>query len=115
VSPNIWEKLGRQLDASNRPVLGYVTDGIMGQNSIGKTTGLGYNKMNVLGLELVVDNNFATDTMLVVYAPGFEIYEAQQGILSVPAPSTLSRVFSYYGYFATFVAKSSFIQGIVIA
>ena len=115
VSPNVWEKLGRQLDASNRPVLGYVTDGIMGQNSIGKTTGLGYNKMNVLGLELVVDNNFATDTMLVVYAPGFEIYEAQQGILSVPAPSTLARVFSYYGYFATFVAKSSFIQGIVIA
>ena len=115
VSPNVWEKLGRQLDGSNRPVLGYVTDGIMGQNSIGKTTGLAYTKMNVLGLELVVDNNFATDTMLVVYAPGFEIYEAQQGILSVPAPSTLARVFSYYGYFATFVAKSSFIQGIVIA
>ena len=115
VSPNVWEKLGRQLDASNRPVLGYVTDGIMGQNSIGKTTGLGYNKMNVLGLELVVDNNFATDTMLVVYAPGFEIYEAQQGILSVDNPSTLSRTFSYYGYFSTFVAKSSFIQGIVIA
>jgi len=111
----VWEKLGRQLDGSNRPVLGYVTDGIMGQNSIGKTTGLAYTKMNVLGLELVVDNNFATDTMLVVYAPGFEIYEAQQGILSVPAPSTLARVFSYYGYFATFVAKSSFIQGIVIA
>ncbi len=115
VSPNVWEKLGRQLDASNRPVLGYVTDGIMGQNSIGKTTGLGYNKMNVLGLDLVVDNNFATDTMLVVYAPGFEIYEAQQGILSVDVPSTLSRTFSYYGYFSTFVAKSSFIQGIVIA
>ena len=115
VSPNVWEKLGRQLDASNRPVLGYTTDGVLGQNSIGKTTGLGYNKMNVLGLELVVDNNFATDTMLVVYAPGFEIYEAQQGILPVPAPSILARTFSYYGYFATFVAKSSFIQGIVIA
>ncbi len=54
-------------------------------------------------------------TMLVVYAPGFEIYEAQQGILSIANPSTLSRTFSYYGYFATFVAKSSFIQGIVIA
>jgi hypothetical protein len=53
--------------------------------------------------------------MLVVYAPGFEIYEAQQGILSVDVPSTLSRTFSYYGYFSTFVAKSSFIQGIVIA
>ena len=115
VSPDVWGKLGGQLDGSKRPVLGYVTDGIMGQNSIGKVGGMGYNNMNVMGLQLVVDNNFANGTMLVVYAPGFEIYEAQQGILSVDVPSTLSRTFSYYGYFATFVAKSSFIQGIVIA
>ena len=115
VSPDVWEKLGSQLDGSKRPILGYVTDGIMGQNSIGKVGGMGYNNMNVMGLQLVVDNNFASGTMLVVYAPGFEIYEAQQGILSVDVPSTLSRTFSYYGYFSTFVAKSSFIQGIVIA
>jgi HK97 family phage prohead protease len=115
VSPNIWEKLGRQLDGSNRPVLGYVTDGIMGQNSIGKTTGLAYTKMNVLGLDLVVDNNFATDTMLVVYAPGFEIYEQIKGIISVQNIQKLGREFAYYGYFATFVAKSSFIQSIAIA
>ena len=115
VSPDVWEKLGAQLDSNKRPVLGYVTDGIMGQNSIGKVGGMGYNTMNVMGLQLVVDNNFANGTMLVVYAPGFEIYEAQQGILSVDVPSTLSRTFSYYGYFSTFVAKSSFIQGIVIA
>jgi hypothetical protein len=115
VSPNIWEKLGRQLDGSNRPVLGYVTDGIMGQNSIGKTTGLAYTKMNVLGLDLVVDNNFATDTMLVVYAPGFEIYEQIKGIVSVQNIQKLGREFAYYGYFATFVAKSSFIQSIAIA
>ena len=115
VSPNIWEKLGRQLDGSNRPVLGYVTDGVVGQNSIGKTTGLGYGKMNVLGLDLVVDNNFATDTMLVVYAPGFEVYEQIKGIVSVQNIQKLGREFAYYGYFATFVAKSSFIQSIAIA
>ena len=115
VSPDVWEKLGAQLDGSKRPVLGYVTDGIMGQNSIGKVGGMGYNNMNVMGLQLVVDNNFAGSTMLVVYSPGFEIYEAQQGLLSVPSPSILARVFSYYGYFATFVAKSSFIQSITIA
>ena len=115
VSPNIWEKLGRQLDGQNRPVLGYVTDGIMGQNSIGKTTGLAYTKMNVLGLDLVVDNNFATDTMLVVYAPGFEIYEQIKGIVSVQNIQKLGREYAYYGYFATFVAKSSFIQSIAIA
>jgi hypothetical protein len=114
VSPDVWEKLGSQLDSSKRPVLGYTTDGVVGQNALGRVGGLGYNTMNVMGLTLVVDNNFATSTMLVVYAPGFEIYEAQQGILSVDVPSTLSRTFSYYGYFSTFVAKSSFIQGIIV-
>ena len=115
VSPDVWQKLGQQLDASKRPVLGYTTDGVLGQNSIGKVGGLAYTAMDVFGLKLVVDNNFANGTMLVVYAPGFEIYEAQQGVLSIANPSTLSRTFSYYGYFSTFVAKSSFIQGIVIA
>jgi len=115
VSPDVWEKLGSQLDGSKRPILGYTTNGVIGQNSIGRVGGLQYTGMDVMGLQLVVDNNFASGTMLVVYAPGFEIYEAQQGILSIANPSTLSRTFSYYGYFATFVAKSSFIQGIVIA
>jgi len=115
VSPDVWEKLGSQLDGSKRPILGYTTNGVIGQNSIGRVGGLQYTGMDVMGLQLVVDNNFASGTMLVVYAPGYEIYEAQQGILSIANPSTLSRTFSYYGYFATFVAKSSFIQGIVIA
>jgi len=115
VSPDVWEKLGAQLDGSKRPILGYTTNGVIGQNSIGRVGGLQYTGMDVMGLQLVVDNNFASGTMLVVYAPGYEIYEAQQGVLSIANPSTLSRTFSYYGYFATFVAKSSFIQGIVIA
>ena len=115
VSPDVWEKLGAQLDGSKRPVLGYTTNGVIGQNSFGRVGGLQYTGMDVMGLQLVVDNNFASGTMLVVYAPGYEIYEAQQGVLSIANPSTLSRTFSYYGYFATFVAKSSFIQGIVIA
>ena len=115
VSPDVWEKLGSQLDGSKRPILGYTTNGVIGQNSIGRVGGLQYTGMDVMGLTLVVDNNFAAGTMLVVYAPGFEIYEAQQGVLSIANPSTLSRTFSYYGYFATFVAKSSFIQSITIA
>lgn len=115
VSPDVWEKLGAQLDSNKRPVLGYTTNGVLGQNSLGKVGGLAYTAMDVMGLTLVVDNNFAAGTMLVVYAPGYEIYEAQQGVLSIANPSTLSRTFSYYGYFSTFVAKSSFIQGIVIA
>jgi hypothetical protein len=84
-------------------------------NSIGNTTGLHYSSQNIYGLSMVVDNNFASGTMLVVYAPGYEIYEQQKGIMSVEVPATLGRTFSYYGYFATFVAKSSFIQSIVVA
>jgi HK97 family phage prohead protease len=115
VSPDVWEKLGSQLDSNKRPVLGYTTNGVLGQNSLGRVGGLAYTAMDVMGLQLVVDNNFAASTMLVTYAPGFEIFEAQQGVLSIANPSTLSRTFSYYGYFSTFVAKSSFIQSIAIA
>ena len=115
VSPDVWQKLGQQLDADKRPVFGYNSNGMMTTNSIGNVSGMQYTSMNVLGLEVVVDNNFAAGTMLVVYAPGFEVYEQQRGLMSVEVPSQLERVFSYYGYFATFVAKSSFIQGIVIA
>jgi hypothetical protein len=115
VSPDVWQKLGQQLDGSKRPVLGYTTNGVMGQNSIGRVGGLAYNAMDVFGLDLVVDNNFAAGTMLVVYAPGFEIYESGASLQSFENPSTLGRTLSIHQYFATFVAKSSFIQGIVVA
>jgi hypothetical protein len=74
-----------------------------------------YTSMNVLGLTVVVDNNFAAGTMLVVYAPGFELYESGATLQSFENPSTLGRTLSIHQYFATFVAKSSFIQGIVVA
>jgi HK97 family phage prohead protease len=115
VSPDVWQKLGQQLDGSKRPVLGYTTNGVMGQNSIGRVGGLSYNAMDVFGLDLVVDNNFAAGTMLVVYAPGFEIYESGASLQSFENPSTLGRTLSIHQYFATFVAKSSFIQSITIA
>jgi HK97 family phage prohead protease len=115
VSPDVWQKLGSQLDGSKRPVLGYTTNGVLGQNALGRVGGLGYNMMDVMGLTLVVDNNFAAGTMLVVYAPGFEIYESGASLQSFENPSTLGRTLSIHQYFATFVAKSSFIQGIVIA
>jgi HK97 family phage prohead protease len=115
VSPDVWEKLGSQLDGSKRPVLGYTTNGVLGQNALGRVGGLGYNMMDVMGLSLVVDNNFASGTMLVVYAPGFEIYESGASLQSFENPSTLGRTLSIHQYFATFVAKSSFIQAITIA
>ena len=115
VSPDVWQKLGQQTDADKRPVFGYNTNGLIGTNSIGNVSGLQYTSMNVLGLTVVVDNNFAAGTMLVVYAPGFEIYESGAQLQSFENPSTLGRTLSIHQYFATFVAKSSFIQGIVVA
>jgi HK97 family phage prohead protease len=115
VSPDVWQKLGQQLDADKRPLLSYYGGGMTTFNGIGNTTGLQYSSQSVYGLNMVVDNNFAAGTLLVVYAPGFEIYEQQKGVMSVEVPATLGRTFSYYGYFATFVAKSSFIQSIVVA
>jgi HK97 family phage prohead protease len=117
VSPNVWELLGRQLDSSKRPLFPAINgNNVISQNSIG-TAGadLSYSSLNPLGLTLIVDNNFASNTMIVAYAPGFEVYEQQKGILSVEVPSTLSRTFSYYGYFATFVAKSTFLQKLALA
>jgi hypothetical protein len=117
VSPNVWELLGRQLDTSKRPLFPAINgNNVISQNSIG-TAGadLSYSSLNPLGLTLIVDNNFASNTMIVAYAPGFEVYEQQKGILSVEVPSTLSRTFSYYGYFATFVAKSTFLQKLALA
>jgi HK97 family phage prohead protease len=115
VSPDVWQKLGQQLDADKRPVFGYNTNGLIGTNSVGLVSGLQYTSMNVLGLEVVVDNNFAAGTMLVVYAPGFEIYESGATLQSFENPSTLGRNLSIHQYFATFVAKSSFIQAITVA
>ena len=117
VSPNVWELLGRQLDSSKRPLFPAINgNNVISQNSIG-TAGadLSYSSLNPLGLTLIVDNNFASNTMIVAYAPGFEVYEQQKGILSVEVPSTLSRTFSYYGYFATFVSKSTFLQKLALA
>ena len=115
VSPDVWEKLGRQTDADKRPVFGYNANGMMTTNSIGNVSGLQYTSMNVLGLNVVVDNNFASGTMLVVYAPGFEIYESGPSLMTFDDASKMGKTFSLHQYFATFVAKSSFIQGIVIA
>ena len=78
--------------------------------------------MNPLGLEIVVDGNFASSTMLVVHAPAIEFYEQQRGIMTVDDPALLGRNYSYYGYFATFfqdatdaTAGSRFVQAIAIA
>jgi hypothetical protein len=125
VSVDVWRKLGSQVDDVNRPVFPAIgAPGLIGQNTLGAGSAASWSGMNPLGLEIVVDGNLASGTMLVVHAPAIEYYEAQQGMRSVENPDILARTFSYYGYFATFaqdaqnpsaVAGSQFIQAITVA
>ena len=59
------------------------------------------------GLRVVVDRNFAADTVIVGDASGFEIFEQQKGALSLESPSTLSRTLSFHGYFSTLMIDST--------
>jgi hypothetical protein len=125
VSVDVWKKLGSQVDDVNRPVFPAIgAPGLIGQNTLGAGSAASWSGMNPLGLDIVVDGNLASGTMLVVHAPAIEYYEAQQGMRSVENPDILARTFSYYGYFATFaqdaqnpsaVAGSQFIQAITVA
>ena len=115
-SPDVWEKIGRQLDADSRPVFGYANSpSLLGVNVLGTSNELSYLGTNVMGLQLIVDNNFAANTLLVVRATGFECYENVRGIMTKEDPELLGRNFTYYGYFATFVADATMIQSIAIA
>jgi phage head maturation protease len=125
VSVDVWRKLGSQVDDVNRPVFPAIgAPGLIGQNTLGAGSAASWSGMNPLGLEIIVDGNAASGTMLVVHGPAVEFYEAQQGMRSVEVPDLLARTFSYYGYFATFVqdaqnpsavAGSQFVQAITVA
>jgi HK97 family phage prohead protease len=121
-SVDVWRKLGSQVDDVNRPVFPAIgAPGLIGQNTLGAGSAASWSGMNPLGLDIVVDGNLASGTMLVVHAPAVELYEAQQGMRSVENPDILARTFSYYGYFSTFAQNivagtgSLFVQKITVA
>jgi HK97 family phage prohead protease len=123
VSVDVWQKLGGQLDNDKRPLFPAIgAPGLIGQNTLGAGSAASWSGMNPMGLEIVVDGNFASGTMLVVHAPAIEFYEQQRGIMTVDDPALLGRNYSYYGYFATFfqdatdaTAGSRFVQSITVA
>ena len=121
-SPNVWEKLGRQLDVDKRPLFGYVgANNNINTNGLGGSTGLNYNSINPLGLEVVVSNNFASGTMIVAHTPkgsptsAFSFYEDVRGIMSVDDAELLGRNVTFYGYIATFANIPVCLQSITIA
>jgi hypothetical protein len=116
VSPDVWRKLGSQLDADKRPIFPYAgAAGLMGVNGIGQANITVANTFNPFGLNLVADRNFAAGTLFVARGTAIEFYEQVKGIMSVEVPSTLGRTFSYYGYVATFIADSDQVKYIVVS
>jgi hypothetical protein len=115
VSPDVWVKLSKQLDADKRPVFPYVAAaGLMGINGLGTQNITTTSVMNPFGLNLIVDRNFASGTMVLARGSAVEFYEQVRGILSVEVPGTLGRTFSYYGYVSTFIADPTMVQKLAV-
>lgn len=102
LSPDIWAALGKLEDSQGRPLFPTVgpanSFGQMQPGSVGGTA---------FGLQVVVDRNFAADTMILGDTVGFECWEQQKGVISVDNPSSLSRTIAWRGYFATLMLDAS--------
>ena len=116
VDPATWGLIGQLTDSTKRPIFPAIgAPGLVGQNTLGAGSAVSYSGMNPLGLNIIVDRNFAAKTMVIFNANAYEIYRADRGLLSVENPSTVSRTMSMFGYAATFAANSSMIRKITQA
>ncbi len=102
VAPGIWQDLLGLADTADRPLFPQIGPmNAFGQLTPGSTSG------NAFGLQVVVDRNFASGTLIVGDASGFEIFEQQKGAISIDNPSTISRTIAWRGYFATLMIDAS--------
>jgi phage head maturation protease len=102
VSPDWWGTLMGLSDTADRPLFPQIGP----MNAFGN---LGPAQVNgvAFGLQVVVDRNFAADTVIIGDATGYEIFEQQKGAISIDVPSTLSRTIAFRGYLATLMIDSS--------
>ncbi len=119
VSPDVWGQMGQLADTTGRPVFPFIGAGLTGQNALGGGNATSWNG-NPLGLQLVVDSNFAAKTMIITRVgqgsgDAFEFYESIRGLMSVEVPATLGRTMSFHGYVATFAAIGGMIRKITQA
>jgi HK97 family phage prohead protease len=116
VDPATWALMGQLVDTTGRPVFPAIgAPGLTGMNTLGAGSATSWSGMNPLGLEIVVDNQFAAKTMVIMNKNAFEVYRQDMGLLSVELPSTLGRNLSVYGFAATFKANAAMIQKITQA
>jgi len=119
VSPDVWGQMGQLADTTGRPVFPFIGAGLTGQNALGGGNATSWNG-NPLGLQLVVDSNFAAKTMIITRVgqgagDAFEFYESIRGLMSVEQPSVLGRNMSFHGYVSTFAAIGGMIRKITQA
>jgi len=119
VSPDVWGQMGQLADTTGRPVFPFIGAGLTGQNALGGGNATSWNG-NPLGLQLVVDSNFAAKTMIITRVgqgsgDAFEFYESIRGLQSLENPSVLGRTMSFHGYVSTFAAIGGMIRKITQA
>jgi HK97 family phage prohead protease len=102
VDTEVWKVLLSLSDTAGRPLFPQVGP----QNAFGNLAP-GQYQGNAFGLQVVVDRNFASDTLIVADASGFEMFEQQKGAISIDSPSTLSRTLAFRGYFAALMIDST--------
>ena len=102
LSPDYWSVLLGLADTSKRPMFPQIGPmNAFGNLTPGQPNGVAF------GLSVVVDRNFADNTIIVGDASGYEIFEQQKGALSIDVPSSLSRTIAFRGYLATLMIDPS--------
>lgn len=101
-APDQWARLGSLADTSKRPMF----PSLAPQNAAGSFNAASFSG-NPLGLNLVVDSNFAAGTFIVGRADYTECWEQPGGQLQVALPGTLGFELSYYGYFASLTTETT--------
>jgi HK97 family phage prohead protease len=119
VSVDVWAQLGQLVDSSKRPLFPFIGAGLTGQNALGASSAGSWNG-TPMGLQLVVDSNFAAKTMIITrvgqgQGDAFEFYESIRGLQSLEAPAVLGRTMSFHGYVSTFAAIGGMIRKITQA
>ena len=102
LSANMWRALGLLVDDQKRPLFPQVGP----MNAFGSMNPAG-TQASAFGLTVVVDANFADDTVIIGVPDGYEIFEQQKGAISAEAnDGSLSRTIAFRGYLATLMIEA---------
>ena len=111
VDPEVWAVLLALSDSSKRPLFPNIgAMNAFGGLEPGRDGGLAF------GLQVIVDRNFANDTLILADPSGYEIFEQQKGAVSVESSDgSMSRIVKFRGYFATLmIDPSKFVRAVFV-